>query len=106
MKTYNNLFRSASLTVTTTPQKLFDPPSPTRVGWRVVIPTSLGAGVGVRFLVRPPGGSAPTYSQLTNGPSIRAEAGAIVEDGATASLEVWVMVESGTVALIPEEILQ
>ncbi len=106
MKTYSNLFRAAALTVTTTPQKLFDPSSPTRLGWRVVVPTSLAAGVGVRFLVRSPGGSAPTNSQLMNGPSIRAEAGAIVEDGAAPSLEVWVMVESGTVALIPEEILQ
>ena len=103
MITYRNIFRSTALTVTTTPQKLFDPPSPTRLGWRVVIPTSLTAGVGVRFLVRPSGGSAPSGSDLT---SLRAEAGMVVQDGSAASLEVWVMVESGTISLVPEEILQ
>ncbi len=102
---YSNLLRRSPVSVSTTPVKLFDPPALNRLGWRVFIPTSLAGSVGVRFLVRPPGGSAPTFSELTAAGSFRAEAGFLVQDAARSGLEVWVVVESGSVTLVPEEVM-
>ena len=101
MTGYSNILRRSPVSVSTTPVKLFDPPSVNRMGWRVFIPVTLVAPTGVRFLVRAPGGAAPSLADF----SFRAEGGSLVQDAARSGLEVWVAVESGTLSLTPEEVL-
>ena len=105
MTGYSNILRRTSVAVTTTPIKLFDPPTPNRIGWRVFVPTSVPVTVGIRFLIRPVGGTAPTLADLLAGASFRADPGSLVQDGARSGLEVWVAIEAGSTALLPEEIL-
>lgn len=104
---YNNVNLRNSVTVdSTTPVKLFDSNTATRIGWRVIVPTSLGTGIGVRFQVQTAGSTAPTKANMLLGCSARAEAGAIVVDGASNSLDVYAVLESGaSITLKAEEIL-
>ena len=104
---YNNVQLRNSVTIdATTPIKIFDTNTATRIGWRVVIPTSLTAGVGVRFQVQTSGSTAPTKANMLLGCSARAEAGAMVIDSASNSLDVYAVLESGTTLVLkPEEIL-
>ncbi len=104
---YNNVQLRNSVTVdSTTPVKLFDSNTATRIGWRVVIPTSLGAGIGVRFQVQTAGATAPTKANMLLGCRARGEAGALVVDGASASLDIYAVLESGaSITLKAEEIL-
>ena len=105
---YNNVQKRNSVTVdSTTPVKLFDTNTATRVGWRVIIPTSgITAGVGVRFQVQTAGSTAPTKAEMLIGCSARGESGAMVVDGAAASLDIYAVLESGaSITLKGEEIL-
>lgn len=104
---YNNIQLRNQVTVdSTTPVKLFDSNTATRIGWRVIIPTSVTAGVGVRFQVQTAGATAPTKATMLIGCSIRAEAGALVIDDASASLDIYAVLESGaSITLKAEEIL-
>ena len=104
---YNNVAIRNSVTVdSTTPVKLFDSNTATRIGWRVIIPTSVTAGVGVRFQCQTAGATAPTKANMLLGCSARAEAGALVVDGAAASLDIYAVLESGSsITLKGEEIL-
>ena len=104
---YNNVQQRASVTVgSTTPVKLFDSNTATRIGWRIVIPTTVTAGVGVLFQVQTAGSTAPTKANMVLGCSARGEAGALIVDGASA-LDIYAVVESGAnITLKGEEILQ
>lgn len=104
---YNNVAQRVAVTVdSTTPVKLFGSNTATRIGWRVVLPTSIGAGIGVRFQVQTAGATAPTKADMLVGCSARGEAGALIVDGASASLDVYAVLESGaSISLKGEEIL-
>jgi len=104
---YNNVQKRISVTVdSTTPVKLFDTNTATRIGWRVVVPTTVTAGVGVRIQVQTAGSTAPTKADMLVGCSARAEAGALLTDAASASLDIYAVMESGAnVTLKAEEIL-
>lgn len=93
---YGNTSLRASVSVgNATPVKLFATNTATRIGWRVVIPTSVTAGVGIRFQVQAAGSTAPTAANMLVGCSVRAEAGAIVVDEANAQLDIYAVAESG-----------
>ena len=65
---YNNVAKRNSVTVdSTTPIKIFDTNTATRIGWRVVLPTTITAGVGVRFQVQTAGSTAPTKADMLLG---------------------------------------
>lgn len=104
---YNNVAIRNSVTVdSTTPVKIFDTNTATRMGWRVIIPTTVGAGIGVRFQCQTAGTTAPTKANMLLGCSARGEAGAMVVDGASASLDIYAVLESGaSITLKGEEIL-
>lgn len=104
---YNNVAIRNSVTVdSTTPVKIFDTNTATRMGWRVIIPTTVGAGIGVRFQAQTAGSTAPTKANMLLGCSARGEAGAMVVDGASASLDIYAVLESGaSITLKGEEVL-
>jgi hypothetical protein len=104
---YNNVAKRNSVTVdSTTPIKIFDTNTATRIGWRVVLPTTITAGGGVRFQVQTAGSTAPTKADMLLGCSARGEAGALVVDGASSSLDIYAVLESGaSITLKGEEIL-
>lgn len=105
---YSNVVQRNAVTVdSTTPVKLFDSNTSTRIGWRVVLPTSITAGVGVVFLIQTAGATAPAKADIVAGPSLRAEAGMLLVDGAGSTLDIWAVLESGgSISLKGEEILQ
>ena len=93
---YGNTSLRPSVSVgSATPVKLFATNTATRIGWRVVIPTSVTAGVGIRFQVQAAGSTAPTAANMLVGCSVRAEAGAIVIDEANAQMDIYAVAESG-----------
>lgn len=93
---YGNTSLRPSVSVgSATPVKLFSTNTATRIGWRVVIPTSVTAGVGIRFQVQQAGSTAPTAANMLIGCSVRAEAGAIVIDEANGQMDIYAVAESG-----------
>ncbi len=105
---YSNVLQRDAVTLdATTPVKVFSSNTSTRIGWRVTIPGSVGAGIGVLFFVQTAGATAPTKAAIVAGPSIRAEAADLVEDGARSTLDIYAVMESGaSVTITPQEILQ
>ena len=105
---YSNVDNRSVVTLnSTTPELLFDSNTSTRVGWRCVIPSALGAGIGVLFYIQTAGSAAPTKADIVASPNLRAEADDYVKDGASGTLDIYVVLES--VADIdpgPQEILQ
>ena len=103
----NILMRDAVVVDATTPVKIFDSQTSTRIGWRGVIPGSVGAGIGMLFYIQATGATAPTKAAVVAGPSLRAEAADYVEDGARSTLDIYAVMESGaSVTITPQEILQ
>jgi hypothetical protein len=93
---YGNTSLRPSVSVgSVTPVKLFSTNTATRVGWRCVLPTTVTAGVGIRFQVQTAGSTAPTAANMLIGCSVRAEAGAIVIDECNAQMDIYAVAESG-----------
>lgn len=106
---YSNVSHRSAVSIdATTPVKLFDSNTSTRIGWRTIIPAALTPGVGVLFYIQTAGATAPSKATIVAGPSLRAEAGMLVVDGARATLDIYAVLESGaSISTIDaEELLQ